>query len=248
LQTKINAVDHNNWLYPWEKKGNTLEDTVKICRLLEREGVDAFHVSSGSTFPHPRNPAGDFLLREGARWYDGMLSSGVRARLNYWVFTHWPFGALFRRLWLWRRGPAAKIPGINADYAREIKRHVRVPVLCTGGFQTASRVAEVIRDGCCDAVTIARPLIANNDLPQILFAQDAPAAGKECTYCNRCLFNDLENPLGCYELSRYGGDYDAMIREVMSVFRPSSFEPADQPPLARRASEGTPTPLAGASG
>src|SRR5262249_25485614 len=197
-------------------KGNTIEDTVKICKVLEQEGVDAFHVSSGSTFPHPRNPAGDFLPREGTRWYDGLLSSGVRARTNYWVFSHWPFNALFRRLWLWRRGPRESIPGINAEYAREVKKHVGVPVLCAGGFQTASRIAEVIRDGSCDGVTIARPLIANNDLPEILHRQDAPDPGQECTYCNRCLLNDVENPLGCYELSRFGGDYDEMMRQVMS--------------------------------
>src|SRR5215213_11837502 len=26
LQMKINAVDYNSWLFPWQKKGNTLED------------------------------------------------------------------------------------------------------------------------------------------------------------------------------------------------------------------------------
>jgi 2,4-dienoyl-CoA reductase-like NADH-dependent reductase (Old Yellow Enzyme family) len=223
LQMKINGVDHNDWLYPWEKKGNLLKDTVRICQILEQEGVDAFHVSSGSTFPHPRNPAGDFLTREGSRWYESMLSKGVRVRTNYWLFTHWPFNALFRLYWQWRRGPRESIPGINADYAAEIKKHVGVPVLCTGGFQTASRIAQVIRDHCCDAVSIARPLIANNDLPGILYRQDAPNPGKECTYCNRCLLNDLENPLGCYELSRFDGDYDEMMKQVMSVYHPRSY-------------------------
>jgi 2,4-dienoyl-CoA reductase-like NADH-dependent reductase (Old Yellow Enzyme family) len=65
LQLKINGVDHNNWLYPWEKKGNTLEDTLTICKMLldDGKGVDAFHISSGSTFPHPRNPPGDISVR-----------------------------------------------------------------------------------------------------------------------------------------------------------------------------------------
>jgi 2,4-dienoyl-CoA reductase-like NADH-dependent reductase (Old Yellow Enzyme family) len=104
-----------------------------------------------------------------------------------------------------------------------VKKNVRVPVLCTGGFQTASRIAEVIRGGACDGVTIARPLIANNDLPRILYRQDGPDPGKECTYCNRCLLNDVENPLGCYELSRFDGDYDAMMGEVMSVYHPRTY-------------------------
>jgi 2,4-dienoyl-CoA reductase (NADPH2) len=101
-------------------------------------------------------------------------------------------------------------------------------VLCTGGFQHASVIAQFIRDGWCDGVTIARPLIANPDLPQILMRQDGPDAGKECTYCNRCLLNDLENPLGCYELSRYAGDsfeeqYANMLASVMSVYDPPAY-------------------------
>ena len=103
-----------------------------------------------------------------------------------------------------------------------------VRVLCTGGFQHASAIAGAIREGACDGVSIGRPLIANNDLPQILRHADGPAPGKECTYCNKCLLNDLENPLGCYELSRYEGasfdeKWEAMIKDVMSVYQPPLF-------------------------
>ena len=58
--------------------------------------------------------------------------------------------------------------------------------------------------------------------------QNGPDPGKECTYCNKCLINDLVNPLGCYELSRYDGatfeeKYDNMIATVMSVFEPPAY-------------------------
>ena len=228
LQMKINAVDHNDWLYPWQKKGNTLQETLEICNILEDngDGVDAFHVSSGSTFPHPRNPPGELPVRHAQRWYDGMLSQGVTTRLNWWIFRSRLLGSLFRRYWRMRRGRI--VEGINADYAREIRRHVAVPVICTGGFQHASVIGEVLRKGWCDAVSMARPLIANPDLPRILRGRNGPPVGKECTYCNKCLLNDLENPLGCYEVSRYDGEsfeekYDNMMREVMSVFDPPTF-------------------------
>jgi 2,4-dienoyl-CoA reductase (NADPH2) len=233
LQMKINAVDHNDWLYPWQKKGNTLDETKKICRMLldGGRGVDAFHVSSGSTFPHPRNPPGDLPTQELVRWYDGMLSQGTRTHLNYWVFSHRPTARLFLALWRWRRGKI--IEGINAAYAKELREDIRgvdasVKILCTGGFQHASKIAGALRDGACDGVTIGRPLIANNDLPKILREADGPTADKACTYCNKCLVNDLENPLGCYELSRYDGatfdeKWDNMIKEVMSVFDPPTF-------------------------
>ena len=65
-------------------------------------------------------------------------------------------------------------------------------------------------------------------LPHILAARNGPDPQKECTYCNKCLINDLANPLGCYELSRYDGDtfeakYRNMIASVMSVYRPTTY-------------------------
>lgn len=223
VQMKINGEDHNRWLYPWHNPGNTLEETLQICEILEDNGhgVDAFHVSSGSTFPHPRNPPGDLPVGEAARWYGVMRSSGVLAGWNSFIFRTWWPSWLFRRWWTWRRGRL--VEGINLTYAREIKRFTRVPVIVTGGFQHASLIAEAIRRGWCDAVAIARPLIANRWLPKILQRQNGPDAGKECTYCNKCLINDLQNPLACYEPSRYGGvdfadTYARMMRDVNSVF------------------------------
>ncbi len=233
LQMKINGADHNSWLYPWYKRGNTMKDTLEICRILEDDGkgVDAFHISSGSTFPHPRNPPGDFPVREAARWYAVMRNAGTNARLNDFIFGHRWLGPLFRWLWRRRRGPI--IEGINAEYARELKKHTALPVLCTGGFQHLSVIARFIRERVCDGVTIARPLIANPDLPELFATKDGPDPGRECTYCNKCLINDLANPLGCYELNRYPGKtfeerYDAMMARVMSVFQPPAY-PADAP-------------------
>lgn len=227
LQMKINGMDHNDWLYPWIPRGNNLEETIHICRILEDggEGVDAFHISSGSTFPHPRNPPGDFPVKAARRWYEAMLNSGVLTQRNHAIFKSPLLSSVFRRYWVWRRGQI--VEGINAQYAHKIRQHVTVPVICTGGFQHASAIADVIQAGQCDAVSMARSLIANPNLPNTLRHSDGPE--RECTYCNKCLINDLENPLGCYELSRYDGTsfderYENMINTVMSVFEPTIAE------------------------
>lgn len=242
LQMKINAVDHNRWMFPfrrpWEGKGNTLEDTIEICRILEDNGngVDAFHVSSGSTFPHPRNPPGDMPTREAARTYGSMLASGVSTHANYRIFRSSTLGWLFRKWWLWNRGPV--IEGINAEYARVIKQHVSVPVLGTGGWQTRKAIAEAIRSQACDAVTIARPLILNHDLPRILQKQERPDV--ECTYCNKCLVNAVANPLGCYDESRFPGSTleekrQNMLASIMSVFDPPEYRDASDSDVSRQA-------------
>src|SRR5947207_2217060 len=91
-----------------------------------------------------------------------------------------------------------------------------------GGYQDARLIRAVIAKGWCDAVSIARPLIANPDLPKtIAGGKDLPDS--PCTFCNRCLLNAIANPLGCYDVRRFGGDQEAMIRRVMSVFHPDGF-------------------------
>ena len=108
------------------------------------------------------------------------------------------------------------VEGISLEEARAIKAAVSIPVLVTGGFQTASVIAGAIDSGACDGVAIARSLIANNDLVKIWESgRDRPE--RPCTYCNRCLVNAPKNPLGCYEVSRYP-DYDTMIRTIMSIY------------------------------
>ena len=101
--------------------------------------------------------------------------------------------------WWWTRPHRdGEIEGINLADSRAVKQVVSVPVLVTGGFQTASVIARAIERGDCDGVTIARPLVANPDLVRH-FEQGLDRAPRPCTYCNKCLFSFVEHPLACYE-------------------------------------------------
>lgn len=218
LQVKLSAVDHNNAVAFWEKKGNSLQDSIQICKWLEEQGVDALHISAGSSFPHPLNPPGGFPLDVALRIYDTMLSSGIHTFRFYLLLRYKFLHPVFNLLW--NRTKPARIEGINVNDAREIKRKVNIPVLSTGGFQRASYIRQVIAEGYCDGVSIARALVANPNLASI-FAQGTDVPDKPCTYCNKCLMHVVEDPFGCYEVSRFDGDYERMMREIMSVFEPS---------------------------
>jgi 2,4-dienoyl-CoA reductase (NADPH2) len=233
LQFKLSAVDHNDSPFFYEKKGNSLEDSIQICKWLEDAGVDAFHVSTGSMFPHPLNPVGpSFPYETAARTYETMLSSGVLSLRNYALFGFlWnrlvkqkarENAALHRELGV--GSDVTDLEGLNVAEAREIRKQVNVPVICTGGFQNASLIRKVIDQGFCDAVSIARPLIANNDLVNTYFAKGRDLPDRPCSHCNKCLVNAIENPLGCYDVTRFEGDYNQMISEVMSVFHPTSID------------------------
>src|SRR5215207_8432718 len=212
LQIKLNGNDFNNSVFFWKKKGNTVEDAIQICRLLEAEGVDALHVSSGSSFPHPRNPRGGLPLDVLKRVYP-IIDMGQRTSPNY-VMVRYRLLQPFIKF-LWTRDEGQLIEGNNLDAARAIKARVKVPVLCTGGFQTLGVIRDAIAGGSCDAVSIARGLIANNDLPLQLAAGHSPR--RPCTYCNRCLYHVLEDPIGCYDVTRYSG-HEEMLANIMSVF------------------------------
>ena len=113
--------------------------------------------------------------------------------------------------------PQARDRGDQPAGSRAVKQAVSIPVVCTGGFQTASVIAAAIERGDCDGVTIARPLVANPDLVRF-FEQGRDTAPRPCTYCNRCLFNFVEHPLGCYEPARFDSR-EEMLEEIMSVYR-----------------------------
>jgi len=215
VQVKISAVEHGSAFLPWLRRGNSLEESVRVCRWLEEAGADAIHVSSGNSFPHPRNPAGGLPLKEVVQNYDGLISSGRHVFRNYLLYRTPLIRTVMQRRW---ETPADEVEGANLPAARAVKAAVSIPVLCTGGFQTASVARRALEQGDCDAVTIARPLIANPDLvEQWRAGRDLPE--RPCTYCNLCLFHLLESPLGCYDERRYESR-EAMLREIYSVFDP----------------------------
>lgn len=219
LQMKISAIDYNN-VIPWEGRGNTLADSIQVCKWLEARGVDALHVSMGSLFPHPLNPPGDFAFETITRNYDAMLSGGTRTLRNYFLFRYRVLRPIF--YWIWFRQKWGKpVEGVGADSARAIKQAVNIPVICTGGWQTGSLIDGHIRRGDFDAVSIARALVANHDLlASWRLGRDLP--DRPCTHCNKCLLNAPKHPLGCYELSRFP-DYQSMVDEICSVYRPTPF-------------------------
>lgn len=219
LQMKINAIDYDNVINPFAKKGNVLEDSIQMCKILENggddhDGVDAFVVSTGSLFPHPLNPPGKLPLDFAVNTYGNMMSSGNKTLRNY-LFFKWPIlRPIF--LWLWGLHQKGKpIEGVGLEAAKMIKQAVNVPVLSTGGYQNRSFLDQHLKAGDVDGFTIARSLIANRDL--IHYFADNKQPPKPCTYCNKCLVYAPGIPLGCWEQDRFNS-YDEMVETAYKVF------------------------------
>jgi 2,4-dienoyl-CoA reductase (NADPH2) len=273
LQAKISVREFNNIIPPWGKTGNTFEEAIQICQWLEADGIDALHISRGSTFPHPLLPSGPFPFRMLRYTYDTMTSSGGKNSFRNLILFRYQFlKPIFQ--WIWGRLPrrvegsyqqpvtGLEIKDESLDTyfrehistkelqtlltehqgtvlrdAKEIKQHLQeIPIITTGGFQQASYINNAIAEGYTDGVSMARMLVANNDLVQ-QFESGKDIAERPCTYCNECLGAYLELPLGCYNLERFyqrsianlsaeerdKTDQEAEVartREVMTVFEP----------------------------
>jgi len=226
LIVKITGHDYHNYASVLPRpEGNGIEDAIQIARFVEEMGVHAIHVSTGNMFPHPMNPAGPMPVDVARVTYQSMVASGRWTFLNYLAFRYFPGLVSWtwrRRQPFWRNGviDPDRLEGLAAQDAKSIRAAVKIPVLVTGGFQTAHGIGRVLREGCCDAVTIARPLLANPGLPNDLAAgMDGPRE-PPCTYCNNCLVHVLEHPLGCYDESRFAGrgGREEMLRRVFATF------------------------------
>jgi len=160
LQVKISAVDHNN-VVPWEKKGNTLDESVQIAKWCETAGADAIHVSTGSLFPHPLNPPGGFSFETIAATYDAMISSGVSTLRNYFLFRYpilrpnrhridmWTTKARdaynnYRTGYNWNFSHFQKTEGYVAETLDGL--WLRAPYLHNGSVPTLSDLLEVPQD------------------------------------------------------------------------------------------------------
>ena len=146
LQVKLSAIDRNN-VIPWEGKGNTLADTIAGRAVVRGGGrrraarLDRLAVSASA------QSAGRLLVRDLA---DDLRRDDLLRRLRVPQLPAVPLQLLrpiFRWLWF-RMKRGLPIEGVSLDEARAIKAAVSIPVLNTGGWQTASYVRDGDRLRC----------------------------------------------------------------------------------------------------
>ena len=87
--------------------------------------------------------------------------------------------------------------GYFREWCRQVKSRVNIPVIMVGGLRSLDVVAEAVRDGTADLVSLSRPLIREPNLVARWQAGDRTPA--TCISCNRCMEALLKaKPFGCY--------------------------------------------------
>ena len=186
--------------WPWRGywSGNGLEETLGYARELKKLGVDYLHISNGFGFINPKENPGAFPIDEARMFANATrhlsAKSAIRASLMNLTprfFLRW----LSNSQWRYQ-------PGVNLKDARQFRQEIGLPVIANGGFQKRSSVEQALTSNSCDLVAMARPLLANPDLPK-LFKAGLEEPERPCTFCNRCTVRTTLFPLGCYEPERF---------------------------------------------
>ena len=230
LGIRLSAADFNYnpallalFRSPWPflsrelRLGNELPQMLEYGRELEALKVNYLHIVSGYGFPNPRDVPGKFPFDEIRMFFDSVRHLSLKAAVRA-AAVHFPPDFLTR--WLLNLGWHFE-PGINLAFAREFKRAVKLPVIVNGGFQDRTLIERALAeskgglDDGCDLVSMARPLIANCDLVQ-QFRRGVDVPDRACTHCNKCVGRTTTSPLGCYDVSRFGGSQQKMVEEILN--------------------------------
>ena len=202
LIAKLSVKEGDDAVFPWRSSGNSLDESVQVAKMCVEAGADAIHVTAGTIFPHPWNPAGYLPVDFAPRTYKTLIDSGTKTWRRYLVFRYGALRPLARLAWertvrhhLYactfdflrgkqkpRKGPAAafrSMEGLNRQASRTIRSAFGangIKVLCTGAFQTLGGIRDAIASGDCDAVTMMRSLLANPSLPAKILAAETEGA------------------------------------------------------------------------
>jgi 2,4-dienoyl-CoA reductase (NADPH2) len=195
--------------------GNTLKETLHYGEKLKSLGVDYLHIDSGFGFVNPKGSPGRFPAQGIKLFYNATRHLSAKAAVRSVLADASP-EFLLRLLmgYGWRFKPAA-----NAEFAALFRRTVGLPVIANGGFQARSVIEDALAGGKCDAVAIARALLANPNLVQT-FEQGVNEPSNPCSYCSECCARTAVLPLGCYDQRRFASQ-DEMVDHIMALSSPT---------------------------
>ena len=77
-----------------------------------------------------------------------------------------------------KRDSTLKREAYFLEYAEEIRKHLRVPLMITGGFRTGALMVRAVEEGLTDVVGLARPLVSEPDLSARLL-EDATISAQD---------------------------------------------------------------------
>lgn len=166
------------------KNGMTIEESVKIAKLLEQVGCDGIEVSNGTI------KAGMTTMRGQVPW---KMIVAQNEKLNKMPEFMKNFVGIVAK----KTVPQPK-PKIlyNFQAAMSIKKAVNIPVILVGGITKLEEIEDLIDNYKFDAISMSRPLIIESDLVNKF--KTGRQTQSNCIQCNFCIIAVEKVPLRCY--------------------------------------------------
>ncbi len=175
---KINCSDGN-------KKGTSLEEAIKIAKLLEENGCDAVEVSCGvaedmfNIVRVEKKPAKAlFEFVPEVSWIPSVIKNIM---------------ALPAPLFIKKFKP---VENYNVLAAERIKENVKIPVIVVGGIRNINDIETIIKDKSADFVSMARPFVIEPSIVNKF--KDGKKTSSGCISCGYCILGINTYPLKCY--------------------------------------------------
>ncbi len=150
------------------KKGFSLEDCKYVAKRLEEADCTALELSGGFTSKSP------FYLMRGKVPLLGMARNGDNFAEK---LTMAIFGPLIIRKYKFEENFFLK-------QAREIRAHVKMPLIYLGGIDSRAGILEVL-DAGFDFIAMARAVIHDSNF--LLKLKDGSIDRTKCNRCNKCV-------------------------------------------------------------
>ena len=209
----------HGWLLPqfWSKQINTRKDkwggSFENRMRLPIAVLESIRRSVGPAFPIEIRMSGTECNEAG---YD--IDEGIefaKALDGYADIIHVSAGNHeVRRSFIITHPSMFLEDGVNAKYAREVKKHVKALVATVGSFSNPAHMEEVIASGGADIIELARQSLADPNLP----IKARTGREDEIQECLRCM--------NCYTTGNIGRIHYCSINPVTSREREVLMAPA----------------------
>jgi 2,4-dienoyl-CoA reductase-like NADH-dependent reductase (Old Yellow Enzyme family) len=156
-----------------EPGGLEIDESVPRAARLMAAGLDGLEVSC-NVMRHPTDSAAAYVAVDTRRALEDLLVH----RLG--------------------RGPQPE--AYFLPWARALRKQVETTVVLVGGMRRLGTIEALLRDGECDFVALARPLIREPGLVRAFAAGGMQQAA--CTSCNLCLGHEGHHSLRCWRVPR----------------------------------------------
>lgn len=203
IEYLINGVEENDNILGANDKMETIEEAIENAQALEAAGVDSFYIRSSVPSMHIAQFAPDLQ-------FAGYQMDGNTALGNQFDYSKHYEGMA--------NGQYSGV-AFNMKMAAEIKKHVNVPVGCSGYMDPRTApdlMNNAIANGEIDFMLMTRPLTVDPEMPNKL------QAGKrdEVAPCTRCMH--------CHDRSKGGREIcrvNAATQRAYTEEMPEGYDP-----------------------